>query len=276
MPFLHREGVALHLETRQGGGRPIILIHGWCCDHTYLAPQAEYFAALGHQIVSPDLRGHGLSDKPEQAYPIEVFADDIAWLCTELKLARPILIGHSMGGIVAFDVAARYPDLLGAIAMLDAAIVLPTAARAAIPAFLERLQGPDYADALRSFVGSIFFLPSDNSVRKIRILEQMATTPQHVMAGAYQGLGDYAADEARNRIVVPAVYIAANEPSPRSDMQRLKELIPHLSTGQTVGSGHFCQLEVPEQLNAMIARFLTVALEPTWPRPGPAPSPNAM
>ncbi len=43
-------------------------------------------------------------------------------------------------------------------------------------------------------------------------------------------------------------------------MTRLHELCPHLLYGQTVGSGHFCQLEVPEQINAMIERFLDVAL----------------
>jgi pimeloyl-ACP methyl ester carboxylesterase len=41
-------------------------------------------------------------------------------------------------------------------------------------------------------------------------------------------------------------------------MARLLQLIPHLMAGQTVGSGHFCQLEVPEQVNAMLDRFLTV------------------
>jgi pimeloyl-ACP methyl ester carboxylesterase len=165
-----------------------------------------------------------------------------------------------MGGIVAFDVAARYPDLLGAIVMLDSAVVLPAAVRAGIPLFLKQLQGPDYVSAVRSFADSVLFMPSDNFVRKIDILDIMAKTPQHVMTAAYQRPADYAADEALGRIGVPSLYIAANEPSPRSDLARVRELIPHLSTGQTVESGHFCQLEVPEQINAMIGRFMTVAL----------------
>jgi pimeloyl-ACP methyl ester carboxylesterase len=121
MPFLHRDNVALYVEDVAGAGRPIVLIHGWCCDHTYFAPQTSHFASLGHRVVSPDLRGHGRSDKPHQPYPIGAFADDVAWLCRELKLPKPILVGHSMGGIVSFDVAARYPELPGAIVMLDAA-----------------------------------------------------------------------------------------------------------------------------------------------------------
>jgi len=261
MPFLHRDNLALYVEDVPGAGRPIVLIHGWCCDHTYLAPQAIHFASIGHRVVSTDLRGHGCSDKPHQPYSIGVFADDIAWLCRDLKLSKPILVGHSMGGIVSFDVAARYPELPSAIVMLDAAVVLPQAARVSLPQFLERLRGPDYAIALRDLVSSVFFIASDDPVRKARILTEMAKTPQHVMASAYQGLGEYSAGDAKGRILVPSLYVAANEPSPRSDVARLRELVPQLSFGQTVGSGHFCQLEAPDQINAMVARFIAVTLD---------------
>jgi pimeloyl-ACP methyl ester carboxylesterase len=145
--------------------------------------------------------------------------------------------------------------------MLDAAVALPPAARAAIPQFLQRLKGPDYAIALRDLVSSVFFIASDDPVRKAHILDEMAKTPQHVMAAAYQGLGEFRADDEQGRVVVPALYVAADEPSPRSDMARLRELVPQLSFGRTVGSGHFCQLEAPDQINAMVARFIAVALE---------------
>jgi pimeloyl-ACP methyl ester carboxylesterase len=261
MPFLHREHVALHFESTEGSVSPIVFIHGWCCDRTFFAPQAAYFSGLGHQVLLPDLRGHGLSDKPEQPYPIEVFSDDIVWMCRELKLNRPIFVGHSMGGIIAFDIAARYPNLPSAIAMLDAAIVLPDAARAIIPDFLKRLQGPYYARVMRDLVGSVFFIPSDDPDRKARILDFMAQAPQHVMAEAYGRLADYAADKTPNRVAVPSLYIVADEPSARTDMTRTKELMPQMHVGRTVGSGHFCQLEVPDQINAMLARFIAVAVD---------------
>jgi pimeloyl-ACP methyl ester carboxylesterase len=261
MPFLHRDRVALHFERIDGNRRPIVFIHGWCCDRTFFAPQAEYFSALGHQILLPDLRGHGLSDKPEQPYPIEVFSDDLAWMCGALKIERPVFVGHSMGGIIAFDIAARYPDLPSAIALLDAAVVLPEAARAIIPDFVKRLRSPGFATAMRDLVGSVFFIPSDDPERKARILDFMAQTPQHVMADAYGRLAEYAADKTPNRVTVPSLYIAADEPSARTDMARLDVLIPHLNVGRTVCSGHFCQLEVPDQINAMLARFIATTLD---------------
>ena len=54
--------------------------------------------------------------------------------------------------------------------------------------------------------------------------------------------------------------LAADEAKPRSDMARFHEMAPEILYGKTVGSGHFCQLEVPEQVDAMIDRFLAVTL----------------
>ena len=156
--------------------------------------------------------------------------------------------------------------------MLDAAVsVLPPAARAAIPQFLERLRGPDYAIALRDLVSSVFFLSSDDAVRKARILEEMAKTPQHVMEfGISRPRRIQGGRRARARHLL-SLYIAADEPSPRSDVARLRELLPQLSLGADGGGdrGHFCQLEAPDQINAMIARFIAVTLEPS---PGAAQS----
>jgi hypothetical protein len=74
-----------------------------------------------------------------------------------------------------------------------------------------------------------------------------------------QGLHDYDPDTVGSP-EVPGVCVAADEAQPRSDMSRFHEMFPDILCGKTVGSGHFCQLEVPEQINAMIDRFLTIAL----------------
>jgi pimeloyl-ACP methyl ester carboxylesterase len=137
MPSLRKDDVALFYREAPGTVPAIVLVHGWCCDHTYFDPQFDHFAARGHRVIAPDLRGHGWSDKPEGRYSMQFFADALAWLCGELGLVRPVLIGHSMGGVVVFDLAARYPDLTSAIVMLDAAVVLPESARAGLLQFIE-------------------------------------------------------------------------------------------------------------------------------------------
>ncbi|MFN8559463.1 MAG: alpha/beta hydrolase [Dehalococcoidia bacterium] len=53
-----RDGVTLFYDEEGLGDPPIVLIHGWCCDHTYLAPQFEWFRR-DHRVLAVDLRGHG-------------------------------------------------------------------------------------------------------------------------------------------------------------------------------------------------------------------------
>jgi pimeloyl-ACP methyl ester carboxylesterase len=257
MPTAERDGVALHFELTTGTAEPIVFVHGWCCDHSYFAPQVEHFANAGHTVVAVDLRGHGASDAPVQDYSMAVFADDLAWLIEELPLARPVVVGHSMGGVVAFELAIGHPNVAGAIVMIDAPAVRPAASRAALPSFIEALRERTYRDAVRHYVSTVLFLPTDDGDRCAEILTQMPETPQHVMIAAIEGMRDFDPDRALGNVQVPALYVAADD-TPLTDLPRLRELLPNLQFGQTVGAGHFCQLEVPAQVNAMLERYLAI------------------
>jgi pimeloyl-ACP methyl ester carboxylesterase len=252
-----RNGVKLFFEEARGAGGPVVLVHGWCCDHAYFAPQFEYFAKKGRRVVALDLRGHALSDKPRERYTMQGFADDVAFVCDHLGLGKVVVVGHSMGGIVAFDLASRYPELVSALIMLDATIVLPPAARAVVPGLVADLSRPGYQHIISDFITKTLLLPTDDAERREWILSSMASAPQHVAVSAYRALGEYDAAKTA-RVTAPSLYIAADEPHARSDMDRVRELLPALAFGQTVGSGHFCQLEVPDQVNAMIDRFLVI------------------
>ncbi len=258
MEILDRDGTKLAYEDTGGSGPAVVLVHGWCCDRGFFAPQAEHFARAGRRVVSFDLRGHGESGAPEADYTIGLFADDVAWCIAELGLRRPTVIGHSMGGIIAFDLAARYPAATGAIAMLDSSVARSASARSATDGFCKALAGPDRVKVMRDYVNNMLFIASDDPARREILLKRMSSAHAHVVVSAMQGLRDYDPAYAKGLVKVPSLYIAADEPVPRSDMAIMHELLPHLVYGQTVGSGHFCQLEVPEQVNAMLDRFLLV------------------
>ncbi|QRG05014.1 alpha/beta fold hydrolase [Xanthobacter dioxanivorans] len=260
MPALIRDGVRLHFDFAAGSRPPVVLIHGFCCDHTFMAAQFAHLSARGHAVLAPDLRGHGASDKPEQRYSFAEFGDDIAWLCAELGLERPAFVGHSMGGTIAFDLAVRFPRLPRAVALLDSATTLSEAAHAGLAALVPVLAGPEGAAALRRMVEAAFFLPTDDRALCARILDVMGSAPESLRVSGAEALRDYDPTPAHGRLSAPLLYIAANEPTPRSDLARLADLVPHLQVARTVGSGHFCQMEVPAQVNAMLERFLDLAL----------------
>jgi pimeloyl-ACP methyl ester carboxylesterase len=238
------------------GAPPLLLVHGWCGDHTYMAAQFAHFGRA-HRVVSVDLRGHGESDKPAQEYTVAGFADDLAWLCAQLGVTKPVVVGHSMGGNVAFELARRHPDLPAAIVAVDSAIVLPPGGREATQELAAALRGPDWQAAVQRGVAESLFLPTDDPGLKAQIVAGMASLPQHVTLSALEHHiitwdGEAAAAACR----VPALLIAAA--TPLSDLERFRRVTPQLVTGQTVGAGHFSNRIVPDQVNAMIDRFLAV------------------
>ena len=95
MNRLKRDDVTLAFQEVGSGALPVLLVHGWACDHSFLAPQLAFFGRA-HRSVAVDLRGHGMSDAPEQNYTMAGFADDLAGF----------LVGDLEGGLVSRVVVA--------------------------------------------------------------------------------------------------------------------------------------------------------------------------
>ena len=79
MQLIEKDGVTLVYEDINAGLPPMLLVHGWGCDHASLDAQAEFFAN-SHRVVSVDLRGHGKSDGPVQDDTMVAFEGDLARL----------------------------------------------------------------------------------------------------------------------------------------------------------------------------------------------------
>jgi len=251
---LQLDGVKLAYTQAGSGTPPLVFLHGWAGDHTIFTPQFDHFSQT-HRTIAVDLAGHGQSDKPNKSYTVASFAQDIAWLCFKLGVTKPVIVGHSMGGNIALEIAARYPELPAAIILLDSVVFpLPGLKESALLPVEAALRGPAYREAIRQGIAGLF-MPTDDQACKARLIESAAATPQHVALSAFQNhLINYDASEFAAACRIPVGYIAAT--NPMADLARFRSLCPQLVTSQVMQAGHFASLLAPDQVNAMIERFL--------------------
>jgi pimeloyl-ACP methyl ester carboxylesterase len=206
--LIKKEGITLAYQDINPDSPPMLFVHGWGCDHTALAPQAEFFRR-SHRVVSVDLRGHGKSDAPHQDYTMAAFADDLAWLCTELALTKPVVVGHSMGGNVALELAARYPGIPASIVLIDSLVLPRQSILDALQSMVEALRGPDYQAVYQRAILSLC-LPTDNETRKTELIASLPKAPQHVVASAFTNhVTDYDGTPAAAGCHVPIAYIGS-------------------------------------------------------------------
>jgi pimeloyl-ACP methyl ester carboxylesterase len=110
-------GVRLHYLTA-GTGRPLLLLHGWPVSAEMWRPVMPALAKT-HRVVAPDLRGAGYSDKPAGGYDKATMARDVHALMAGFGFARYAAIGHDMGGMVAYALAAQHREAVEKLAIVD-------------------------------------------------------------------------------------------------------------------------------------------------------------
>jgi pimeloyl-ACP methyl ester carboxylesterase len=112
-------GLHLYYEVH-GSGRPLVLLHGGLASGEMFGPVIPALVAGGHQVIAPDLQGHGRTADVDRPIDVRLMADDIAALIRHLGLDKPDLVGYSLGGGVALQTAVKHPELVRKLVVVSA------------------------------------------------------------------------------------------------------------------------------------------------------------
>jgi len=117
---IQANGATLHVRVG-GSGPAVVLIHGFGDTGDMWTPLAVALSK-DHRVVVPDLRGLGLSSKPEAGYDKKNQAADIRAVLDQLGVDKADIVGHDIGTMVAYAYAARYPDKTTRLVVMDAPV----------------------------------------------------------------------------------------------------------------------------------------------------------
>lgn len=252
MAELTLDGVRLGFDDR-GQGRPaFVFVHGWACDRKCWTAQMEEFSP-DYRCVAVDLRGRGES-AAVPPFGVGRALEDVAALIRELGIAPVILIGHSLGGIIALALNGRYPELVLAVVTIDSPINAETGAGS--PRSVERIREGGSMRAVEGFVNSLRYDPPHAEATRY-IEETMFTCPADVGAGMLEDLHLVGQDMKRllrEADKKPFMMIWAEKPL--GDPGWVRENTMFVRQEPVAGTGHFVQMEQPTITNALLRAFL--------------------
>lgn len=277
MPTTSANGIDIYWEE-SGSGDPLLLIMGLAADSIVWMMQREAFAEHYRTIVF-DNRGVGRTSKPAGPYTIAQMADDAAALLDAIGIERAHVVGVSMGGMIAQELALRHPEKVRSL-VLGCTYGRPDEAVRA--QFAESLQA---FGATRADDGSIQVdLAKLDPMAFIQRLLPLTFTPQFIMTelpklmqmfgGALQYgfdmnaiLAQVAATQAHDAvdrlkdITVPTLVFAGDADMliPASNSDLLAQHIPSAKLVKLPGGSHGFNFETPEAFNREVLDFLATA-----------------
>jgi pimeloyl-ACP methyl ester carboxylesterase len=174
-------GLQLHvIEAGNPDGLPILFIHGFSQSSLAWSRQLDSDLARDHRLVAMDLRGHGLSDKPRDAYgDSRLWADDVRAVIDALNLDRPVLCGWSYGALVILDYLRHYgEDRIGGVHFVGGVTKLGSDAAMSVisPEFLSLVPGFFATDAEES-------VRSLESLLRLCFAQQLSAIELYLMLG---------------------------------------------------------------------------------------------
>ena len=238
--------------TVEGEGLPVILMHGWGCNHSTLT-SIEQQLSRGFKVYNVDFPGFGNSDEPTSVWGVEEYTRLIEDFARQEHIENPILLGHTFGGRVGILFASR--NKVRKLILVDAAGVKPRrslryyykvysykAVKRLLLFFLGKQRGEAALNRYRAKVGSSDYSSASPMMRAI-----LSKVVNEDLTGVMPGIS------------CPTLLIwgANDTATPLSDAKTMEKLIPDAGLVSFDGVGHYSFLENPFQFAAVLKSFLS-------------------
>jgi len=231
--------------TREGTGKPLVLVHGYPLDHTIWN---EVIPLLNNDfdIINPDLRGFGQSDVVESQYKISDMAIDIAGLLDQLGVEKTAIAGHSMGGYISLAFARAYQERVTGLGLIASQALADTP---------ERKQGRYEAadEIIKSGVEPVAeaFSPKLSPNQRVQAFVKKLIAEQQPagLAGALKAMAerdDSSTVLSSFTFSVAIVHGNLDELIPIQRAQEIKAAVPHATLVELLEIGHMPMMEDPQ------------------------------
>lgn len=254
------DGISLNYsETGAPEGAPVLIMHGWGCDHSTVRSIASILEP-GMRVLNMDLPGHGKSQEPPEIWGVDAYTKLIEKFIKLLGLKDVTLIGHSFGGRIGILLASRNSNVRKLV-LVDAAGVKPKrhlkyyikvysfkALKNLLPLVLGKKRGEKMIDKFRRKSASSDYQKASPVMRGI-LSRCVNEDLRHVMP----------------LIKAPTLLIWGSEDTatPLSDAKTMESLIPDAGLVSFDGCGHYSFLDNPSGFRAVMREFFKSELNPS-------------
>jgi N-formylmaleamate deformylase len=248
-------GIRAHYVRTGGAKPPVLLLHGLTGSGATWTPVARALER-DFDVVMPDARGHGGSSAPRDGYRYADLADDVIGLVRGLELARPVVVGHSMGGMTAAVVAIRAAASLRGVVLVDPTFLSPERQR--------EVHASDVVEQHRRLVGlGRAAIAADLAARHPRrspeLVDLLAEARSRTQLVAFDVLAPPNPDyrEIVRALELPALLVIGDSPVVSLEMAtELQAINPRLGLEQIRDAGHGVPFDQPDRLANVVASFV--------------------
>ncbi|CAN5388874.1 alpha/beta hydrolase [soil metagenome] len=247
------DGTEIFVEKLQGNGSlNFILIHNAGGNHHFFIHQIELLKKYG-DVIWLDLPGHSES-KGISRYQMSDLSSIVNQICKNLFLKNICLIGLNNGADIVIDIAINYPLPIKNIILIDPPIFMEPPFIAEINEFISQTRGEDYSKFVTSLVDALFI--HTNNQNKEIATNAFNKVDKKVLQNIFKGLIEWDVQSVGKlkNILYPTLCILTDEHHCTYD--KLRQEAPQFEVGKVIGSKCWATLEVPDQVNAMMERFL--------------------